>query len=39
MSRLGIYYAFWLPIAAAVIVLEVAWRLMLVDTLAGMRRR
>lgn len=31
--------AFWLPIALLILAMEVAWRLMLVDTLAGMRRR
>lgn len=39
MKRLGVYYAFWLPIALLVLALEVAWRLMLIDTLAGLRRR
>lgn len=26
VKRLGVYYAFWLPIAAVIIALEVAWR-------------
>lgn len=39
MSRIGAYYAFWLPIALLILAMEVAWRLMLIDTLAGMRRR
>ena len=37
MRRLGAYYAFWLPIAAVVIVLEVLWRIALLDALEQRR--
>ena len=37
VTRLGAYYAFWLPIALVVIVLEVLWRVTLLESLE--RRR
>lgn len=33
VKRLGVYYAFWLPIAAALIVFEITWRMILIRSL------